>query len=691
MEGASVEAYIVDMARVFDRGGEAHFVLPRFQRAYTWEQKQWQTLWDDLLQLQNFSRESRRAEHFLGAMVVIEEDSGQIHTSTYAVVDGQQRLLTISALLCALSQLTQDERLREQIRSYLVNRFGRGEQRFKVLPTLHYGDRETWQALVVDGAAPKDSKSRLVGAHAFYLRVATQLIKQKRATVRDLFETVVHRMQIVFINLQREERPHQIFESLNAKGVDLTIPELVSNYLAMRLPQAEQDDAYERHWEPIASMLEDRRGNELTAFLQHYLARFTRRIEARSRFYDAFRMRMERDFRDSSAFRGELATIHQHAVFYDRLLRPGREPDDSLRGLVCRITILNRTVVYPLILSLYHAFDQKRLSRADFMEALALLENWLARDRLARNETDGLNTMFPAMIDDRRIGEVGHLGRRLLARGYPSNDQLQRELRYRKIYSRRQNRQFLVYCLLEANRGLPQDADVTPVLIGDPTVEHIMPQQPGAEWQRELGPDHERVHRDLLNTLGNLTLVTQGYNSKMSNRPWQKKRKWLAKHGLPLNKQYPWPEQWDQQAILARTAWLTERLCQIWPDLGALPQFSSEVLEPDRHPNPNFDYTGLKAASLTIHDSTWQIPRRSWNNLVAHFTNKIAVPRADFEEIAAQLPDELANQPRHDWDRELENGWFLCYMRANYATWYLSELAALCDLPDKDWYITLNQ
>lgn len=685
-----MEAYIVDMARVFDRGGEAHFVLPRFQRAYTWEQKQWQTLWDDLLQLQNFSRESRRAEHFLGAMVVIEEDSGQIHTSTYAVVDGQQRLLTISALLCALSQLTQDERLREQIRSYLVNRFGRGEQRFKVLPTQHYGDRETWQALVVDGATPKDSKSRLVGAHAFYLRVATQLIKQKRATVRDLFETVVHRMQIVFINLQREERPHQIFESLNAKGVDLTIPELVSNYLAMRLPQAEQDDAYERHWEPIASMLDDRRGNELTAFLQHYLARFTRRIEARSRFYDAFRMRMERDFRDSSAFRGELATIHQHAVFYDRLLRPDRELDDNLRNLVFRITILNRTVVYPLILSLYHAFDQQRLSRADFMEALALLENWLARDRLARNETDGLNTLFPAMIDDRRTGDVGHLRRRLLARGYPTNDQLQRELRYRKIYSRRQNRQFLVYSLLEINRTLPQSPDVTPVLAGDPTVEHIMPQQPGTEWQRELGPDHERVHRDLLNTLGNLTLVTQGYNSRMSNQPWHKKREWLAKHGLPLNKQYPWPEQWNEQAIHARTAWLTERLCQIWPDLGAEIKNGSGVPELTRHPLVGADYSNSGAVQLTLHGETWRIPMHSWNTLAEVFTNKVAVPRPDFREVAAQLPDHLARQPRSNSNKQLANGWWLAYMNANAAAGFLMELATLCELNESDWSIEVK-
>ncbi|MDD9955245.1 MAG: DUF262 domain-containing protein [Anaerolineaceae bacterium] len=680
-----MEAYIVDMAKVFNHGGETHFVLPRFQRAYTWEQKQWQTLWDDLLELRNFSRESRRAEHFLGAMVVIGEQASPLHIKTYIVVDGQQRLLTISSLLCALAQLTQDELLQEQIRSYLVNRFGEGEQRYKVMPTQRYGDRETWQALVEGRVAPEESKSRLARACAYYRRVADKIIMQKHLTAQELFESIIHNLKIVFINLQREERPHQIFESLNAKGVDLTIPELVSNYLAMRLPQAEQDDAYECHWEPITSMLDDRRGNELTAFLQHYLARFTRRNEARSRFYDAFRLRMERDFLDPAAFRGELATLHLHACFYDRLLRPDREPDHSLRDLVNRITILNRTVVYPLMLSLYHAFEQQRLPRAKFIEALKFLENWLARDRLARNETDGLNNLFPAMIDDRRTGDVGHLQRRLLARGYPSNDQLHRGLRYRKIYSRRQNRQFLVYSLLEINRCLPQGVDVTPVLVDDPTVEHIMPQQPGAEWQRELGPDHERVHRDLLNTLGNLTLVTQGYNSRMSNQPWHKKRECLAKHDLPLNKHYPWPERWDEQAIHERTSWLTEKLCQIWPAL------TPSVPGPDRHPKRNFDYAGSKVASLTIRNKTWEVPRHSWNNLVALFTNKVAIPRPDFEEIAAQLPDELANQRRHDWDRELENGWHLCFMFANRAASYLRELAAICDLADNDWHITLNQ
>ncbi len=686
----------MNIGKVFFSGGDVHYILPRFQRAYAWEQRHWQTLWEDVLAI--CALENQSHGHFLGAMVVIGEGMLDATLPAYTLVDGQQRLLTISILLRALFDRMSEKRHRRQVLKYLVNDDRDGSLRYKVLPTENFEDRSVWQTLVAGGQVDENSKSRVHLAYEYFSSKIEGVLQCEALEATTLFNTIVSGLHIVFINLDREERPHQIFESLNAKGLDLSQADLVRNYLAMRLPETRVNDAYGTHWRQVEDLLSNRPEAELEAFLRHYLARYTRSLYREDEIYEKFRNRMDNEFREETAFLEEIATLHRHAEYYDRLLRPAHEQNEALRVRFERINALQRTVVYPLLLGFYDAYNRKILEHDAFCELLDLVENYLVRHYLVDAPSGALNRMLPALIqNDNRVGDLKFLKQGLFSRSYPVDEHIREVLGWRWMYAGGANRKRLVYILMRINQHLLRDKDVKVILGNEPTIEHILPRSLNRSWQNDLGKAWESVHETYLNTLGNLTLVSRSWNTSLSNSVWKKKKALLQEHGLPINHFYfssgkPGDiEHWNEQAILDRNEWLVDRLLELWSDKGSSRVRNNSQYDPDRHPNTGIDYTGSKVANLTLHGTTWKIPRHSWNKLVALFSNKVAVPRQDFADIAAQLPDELASQRRNDWDQELENGWWVCYMRANYATWYLSELAELCDLPDQDWHITLNQ
>ena len=586
-----------------------------------------------------------------------------------------------------------NEVLCAQICSYLENRFGEEQLRFKVLPTQHYRDREAWAALVDDNVLQDPTRSRIPEAMAFFRRVIHQAVERQDVTSQELFNTLTTRLFLVFINLNREERPHQIFESLNTKGLDLSEPDKVRNYLAMLLQTTRQDDVYDRYWLPIQELLDDQRSGELSAFLRHYLARVTRRLVNERNVYKEFRQRMDHDFQGEDAMVGELRRLHRHAQFYDRLLRPKHEPDEALHVRLERINALQRTVAYPLLLSFYDANDRCVLQHADFCAALDILENYLVRHYLVGMSTGALQRMLLALISkDELAVDLQALKRGLHKRQYPGDDRIREILGWRGMYRGGAERRRLITVLMRVSNHLLQGSDVRITLADDPSIEHIMPRTLSRAWQSELGPQWEQDHHDLLDTLGNLTLVTRSWNTSASNRPWREKRAQLQRHRLPLNDRWFGSGQpgsvflhWNRNAIDARNGWLVDQILEVWPDLRDEQRLDWDA---ERDPNPYVDYTGKSVVSLTLHGETFSIPFHAWNNCAARLTDLVAVPRLDFEEIAEQIPENINRDRGY---RKLANGWWLYYMPSNVAAAYLIELAALCDLDDTDWHITLRE
>ena len=589
-----MEANVWPMGNVFNRGGDIQFILPRFQRPYAWEQMEWQALWDDLLDVHGAGA---HASHFLGAIVVVNEEIRGTHVPTYTLIDGQQRLLTLSLLLHALLHKVTEQTLKTRIRKYLINPDEEDSLRYKVLPTEHYGDRKAWLALVEDRQANGARRSRLLEAHNFFLRAIEQSTSQKTIAPSELFDTLITRLQVVFINLQREERPHQIFESLNARGRPLEQADLVRNYLAMRLPASEQDSAYQRYWLPVQDLFAERRSAGISDFLLNYLACKSGTFFREDATYRQFRKRMDSGFTERDSLVAELATMHCHAEYFHRFLSPEAEPDQSLRLRLERFNALERTVIRPLLLHLYDAHHAGELSHEELLEALDLLDNYLTRHFLANLHTGGLRRFLTSLV---KVDSLAELKRRLHTRNYPNDERLRRVLSDLDLYRSGPNRRRLVYILLRVNERLPQGNDVITVLKEAPTVEHIMPRSLNEDWERHLREEWEapELAQDLyLNSLGNLTLVTQRWNSRMSNGAWEEKGALLRKHGLPLNYLYFGEARlgdvlvWNEKAIVERGNWIVDALLNLWPD--------------QREMKPGFD--GTTPNAIRVKDATTRI------------------------------------------------------------------------------------
>ncbi|MCY4525520.1 MAG: DUF262 domain-containing protein [Anaerolineaceae bacterium] len=682
-----MEANVWQVGHVFNRGGDVHFVIPEFQRPYAWEQTEWQALWDDLLEMHSAGNQAR---HFLGAIVVVNDEI-RVHVPTYTLIDGQQRLLTLSLLLLAMSREAVDETLVSRIKEYLVNRHEQSTLRYKVLPTEHYGDQKTWLDMLADREVEEAGQSRLLNAYQFFVKVIRQETSvDGQLSCHQLFDTLINRLQVVFINLKREERPHQIFESLNARGRSLEQADLVRNYLAMCLPANEQDTSFRQYWLPIQDMFEERRSAGISDFLLNYLASKTGVFYREDDTYRQFRKRVEKDFGAPDALINELATLHGQAKYFVRFLSPDTEPNLALRKRLVKFNALERTVVRPLLLHLYEANHEGKLSCEEFLEALDLLDNYLTRHFLASFHTGGLRRFLTSLV---RVDSLHELKRRLHSRNYPTDERLRSVLLELDLYRSGPNRKRLVYILTRINAHIHPDDDTFP-LVGAPTVEHIMPRSLNDDWEREIRREWKNPDelRSWLNRIGNLTLVTQRWNSIMSNDAWHDKRSLLRKHGLALNNQYFGEGQpgdvpvWNEKAIQDRGNWIIDAILDLWPDLRECIPVNG--IDPQRHPRPGVDYKNSGVTGITLFGKQMNVYANAWNNATQMFTNEIAVARPDFEEIMRNM--EIRKLARSGGYKQLDNGLWLNYMNPNEAAIFLEELADICELDEADWSISVK-
>jgi uncharacterized protein with ParB-like and HNH nuclease domain len=646
-----MKADSLKISKVFSTGGDVHYILPHFQREYAWEKTNWQTLINDIFSIYEIYNDKEPPEHFLGALVVINDGTRNGTVPVFRLVDGQQRLTTISLFLCALGRLVERSHpvLYKKIRRLLVNEDERGELYFKLLPTIKYGDRQSYLAILKREALPENVESKIPEAFTYLAKELEARFQQGKFDPEQLFVVLANCLQVVFIDLDQRERPYEIFESLNYKGKSLSQADLVRNYIAMKLPESHQARVFENYWSPIESMLQERRTvgrsrlGELTAFLRHYLAYLSGNLCNEEHVYSRFRDRGQQMSADS--FVQEIAILNRFAGYYDRLLRPESEPNLKVRRLLRRLNTLEIATAYPFLLYVYELQDREQISQDDFVDGLKILETYIVRRYLAKESTNYLNKMFPTLSREVDINKFSEsLRKALAAKNFPSDSRLRQAAVTVKVYDRSsQTRQKLGLIFDTINRHLSSGSGAYTALDGDPTIEHIMPQTLNDEWKKQLGTRWMEEH-ELLHTLGNLTLVTQEWNSSLSNALYEVKRSKLAGHGLLLNQLYfnGGPLEWNGDAIKARAHFLVEKLEQIWPVLGNSSELSSVKERPK---------------SLTILGQTFTV--KSWRDVAEQTAEVVAQICDDFNQIAASLPNYLSHEPFQLACRQLSNGWWL--------------------------------
>ncbi len=546
--------------------GTKQYVVPLFQRPYSWSEKQWKTLWTDIVEQ---SQHDDGRPHFFGSIVTTPAKSVPQGVGKWLLIDGQQRITTIQVFLAAIrdsADLLGDVRLRDRIDGqYLKNPYEEDDERLKVLPTQD--DRAAFRSIIWRTEIPE---GRLRTCYQFFRSRLERLTVDR---LERIHLAVVDRLSLVGITCDDHDNPHLLFESLNAKGEKLTPADLIRNFLLMRVHVGDQDRLFKTYWLPIQQAL----GNDLTEFVRHYLMKEGQILKEAEVYFELKERLANSTPPKAEAF---LLDLHRHGMFYARFVDSTREVDGELAAWLDRVRRLKVTVAYPFLLRVFDAYDVGKLSREQLLETLALLESFVIRRSICNVPTNQLRRMFPPVFD--AAGGAGSafvdgLRKQLGGTRCPRDEAFAAKLATEPLYSTAEKnaRLRLILERLELSFNHKEPAELT-----GSQIEHVLPQTLTPEWEQELGDNAQEQWSHLLHTLGNLTLTK--YNSELSNNPYEVKRKDFGNSHFELNRYFAEVSRWSPDAIRERGHALALRALTIWRDVGR----ESISIEQERRSTP---------------------------------------------------------------------------------------------------------
>jgi Protein of unknown function DUF262/Protein of unknown function (DUF1524)/Restriction Enzyme Adenine Methylase Associated len=546
--------------------GTTHYMVPLFQRTYSWDKNDWETLWIDTLETYDADAESR---HFMGSIVTKSLASTPEGVSRFLLIDGQQRLTTLTLLLAALRDAARpaNAKLADKLHElYLTNQYASGLDKYKVLPTQ--ADRASYFG-IVDGDATAHASTQV---HRAYQYFRSQLAKrapdgQALDLVR-LERVLLNGFEVVSITLGEHDNEYRIFESLNAKGAPLTQADLLRNYLFMRIPIGAQDEVYRRVWFPLQTSL----GHEIDNFFRYeYLSdgAFIREGDV----YQGWKKILDR--LSPEELRARMDVFARDGGFYLRIVSPAHEPHPAIAAQFRRLNRWGGQTMYPFLLNVYRWYDRGEVDAAGVVAITQMIESFLVRRLFADVPTNALNRLFLRLAQQLPPGhnrvDGTHLALSDPGRRWPRDDEFRAGiLRYPLYLDSRPDQRRMILETFEASY-----AHKEPPSFAGASIEHVMPQSLTAEWREALGPGVEDVHRRLLHVLGNLTL--SAYNAELGNETFDRKRQRFATSNFELNKELAVEPAWAGAHVEARGRRLAARAIRLWPapvDADLMPELA---------------------------------------------------------------------------------------------------------------------
>ncbi|GAA7435005.1 DUF262 and DUF1524 domain-containing protein [Helicobacter pylori] len=552
---------------------EKQFVIPIYQRVYSWEKEQCKQLWDDIIKT---GGNDQMEGHFIGSIVFVHDGIYTTSHNELLIIDGQQRLTTITLLFIALRDHLNDEDeflekfSRQKIQNrYLINSDEKGDKKFKLI--LSEPDRDTLLSLI-------DENKRKPSEPSLKIMENFKLFEEWISKNTDKLETIfkgLDKLMVVEISLERgKDNPQLIFESMNSTGKDLTQTDLIRNYILMGLEPEKQKIFYKKYWR---AMEEDFKQNEtlFNQFVRHYLTIKTE-IPNINKVYEAFKRYQQERGIETEAL---LQDLQKYCGFFCQIVFK-KEDHKDLNKALSFLVDLERDVIYPLLLELYNDYSDGVLSKQDFIPIIALIESYICRRTVCGLGTNGLNKIFASFTKkinkDQYLESIkAHFLSLETTKGkFPKDSEFKNLFITIDFYNLKEKK-----CFFERlEEGLEnEDFDTKePVNTEECTIEHIMPQKLTEEWERDLGENFQAIHDKYLHTIGNLTLT--GYNSEYSNRSFQEKRdmeKGFKQSPLKLNQSLKDLESFDEEKIKKRANDLADWALKIW----TYPKLDAETLE----------------------------------------------------------------------------------------------------------------
>lgn len=640
--------------------GTKQYVVPLFQRSYSWTKKEWGILWDDIVEL--YEEDSPRT-HFVGSIVTMPTVSVPEGVAKYLLIDGQQRLTTIYILLTLLREKAKENsefELAEEINNtLLVNPYKKDFDYYKLQPTQL--DRETFQRLI-QSESP-NSNNPILDAYQFFERK----FRQRNLDIRTLKKVVSNNLSVVSIVLDADDNPHLVFESLNAKGRPLTQSDLIRNYFFMRIHINEQERIYAQYWKPMQEAL----GENLTEFIRHYLMKNGDIVKQSDVYFSL------KDIVSQGDAVEYLKNISRFANYYQKLLYPEYETNVNISKALTRLNRIEVTTAYPFLLNCYDEYLQGRVTTDEFSDILKIIENFMIRRFVCNIPTHGLNKIFPPLhlqIQSKNPGKFTEgLKSVLQAKGYPKNIEFRSRLIDAKLYGAG-DRTIKTKLILESIEESYSHKEQVP--FDDLSIEHVMPQTLTEHWQNHLGDDWELAHELLLHTIGNLTLTA--YNPELSNDNFENKKKRLSESHLDINRYFCDKTSWRREDIERRCEHLSDIALSVWP------YFGDETAEK----KDQGGVTGTTPHKLWILGQNFTV--QSWRDVLEQTMNTIADLEPDkFEQIIQQFP-RLVGRDKKKFRaiRELKNGAFIeVNLSAKSIQGFCFQVLEAIELTSDDWKV----
>ena len=539
--------------------GNKQFLIPVYQRYYSWDIEQCRRLWNDIVDMQK----RNKAGHFVGSIVNIAEQAMPTGVQKYMIIDGQQRMTTLTLLLLALRdyaiQHPEDTTInsRRIDNMLLKNEYEVGDERYKLL--LTETDRDILIRLVESKPIPDGTKSRLIDNYKFF----SGKIADRDLQPAEIYESI-GKLQIVNITLDRTMDDAQaIFESLNSTGKELSESDLIRNYVLMGLEPSEQTYVYEHLWRPMEQLfVYETQDSVMDSFFRHYLTMKLTRIPKQGRVYEEFKLyHLNCEF---GTIRELCQDLLNYAKFYTDIVFK-RSNNAELKRLYEDIVDLRMEVSYPFLLKVHNDCAKGTITEDNLKEILRLCISYVLRRSICDIPTNSMNKTFATLRNSIRPDDYMNSVKAFFVlqdtyKEFPDNDKFMAAFMSRDIYTMRARNYIL--------SRLENFGNKAPIIIENYTIEHIMPQNTSLspEWQHDLGVNWKEIQKTYIHTIGNLTLTA--YNSEMSDRPFMDKMNMpggFKESALRLNAYLVKLTEWNEDHIKERAQQLAAKAVQIWP------------------------------------------------------------------------------------------------------------------------------
>lgn len=572
-------------------GSDKKLYIPVYQRNYDWKKENCDLLFKDLVKL---ITNNDRKSHFFGSIVTAHQYGG--NDESFVIIDGQQRITTVSLLFLAMINAVhdgdarvEDPRKCEQImKSYIIDEYSDDEAKVRLKPSR--GDYDAFLKIV---ANDKDNFLEESNVTQNY-RYLYESVKAMPYSIDQLFEAI-KKLGIIKIFVEEDDDPQLIFESLNSTGLKLTKADMIRNFVLMGLTAKKQTEFYNKYWNPI----EQNTGKNKTAnFFRDYLTVQQHKIPSIDNVYSVFK-----EYAEGKDTEDLLKDLLEFSKSYKKILTAATDSEKA-NDILIRLNILELTVSYPYLMSLLKYYEEGNLSSEDLIRILSCIESYVFRRMICGYPTNALNKIFCTLHGEtlKAMGERNSYTSSLIyllqaktrSSIFPRDEAFRNIWHTKDIYSMQKRSKLYIFDRLENQDSKETTGLIDKISNGDYSIEHIMPQTLNDVWKEQLGENYETIYQEWINTIANLTIT--GYNSKYQNKSFLEKKS--VENGyndspLRLNQFLKSCDRWSEAEMKKRLHQIQELALKLWqyPTTDYIPTTKAEK---EFSLNEDIDFTNSK-------------------------------------------------------------------------------------------------